>query len=318
VYEELVVVALGGNAIKQSTQQGTTKEQFKNIDITAKQITRICKAGYLQVLTHGNGPQAGSLLIQQEAAKDIVPPQTLACCGAMTQGQIGWMFQNRIGYHFSREGLDYPVATMITQVVVDKDDPDFQNPSKPVGPFYSEEAAMVLKNEKGYIVKEVKPGHDKGWRRVVPSPKPVYFYEKKAIKQLLDIEALVIVSGGGGIPIVREDDGSYAGIDAVIDKDLSANKLGQALDADYLLILTDVENTYINFNKPDQKALETITLSEAEKYQADGQFASGSMGPKMDAAMRFVRWGGKASIITSLDNALDALMGKTGTRIVKN
>jgi len=130
MYEELVVVALGGNAIKQSAQKGTTEEQFKNVDITAKQITRICKSGYLQVLTHGNGPQAGALLIQQEAAKDIVPPQTLACCGAMTQGQIGWMFQNRIGYHFSQEGLDYPVAAMITQVVVDKDDPDFQNPSK--------------------------------------------------------------------------------------------------------------------------------------------------------------------------------------------
>jgi carbamate kinase len=176
---------------------------------------------------------------------------------------------------------------------------------------------MALKNEKGYVVKEAKPGQKKGWRRVVPSPRPVDIYEKRAIKQLLDIEALVIVSGGGGIPIVREDDGSYSGVDAVIDKDLSANKLGQVLDADYLLILTDVENTYINFNKPDQKALETITLSEAEKYQKQGQFARGSMGPKMDAAMRFVSSGGKASIITSLDKALDALEGKTGTRIVK-
>ncbi len=316
MYEELVVIALGGNAIKQSDEKGTTEEQFNNVDITAKQITRICKAGYLQVLTHGNGPQAGALLIQQEEAKDIVPPQTLACCGAMTQGQIGWMFQNRIGYHFSQEGLDYPVATMITQVVVDKDDPDFRNPSKPVGPFYTEAEAMALKNEKGYIVKEVKLGQEKGWRRVVPSPEPVDIYERKAIKQLLDIEALVIVSGGGGIPIVEEDDGSYSGIDAVIDKDLSANKLGQGLNAEYLLILTDVENAYINFNKPDQKALETITLSEAEKYQEEGQFAGGSMGPKMDAAMRFVRWGGKAAIITSLDNALDALEGKTGTRII--
>ena len=299
MYEELVVVALGGNAIKQANEKGTTEEQFSNVDRTAREIARICKAGYLQVLTHGNGPQAGALLIQQEEAKDIVPPQTLACCGAMTQGQIGWMFQNRIGYHFSQEGLDYPVATMITQVVVDKDDPGFQNPSKPVGPFYTEQEAMALKNEKGYIVKEAKPGQEKGWRRVV-----------------LDIDALVIVSGGGGIPVVKEDDGSYSGIDAVIDKDLSANKLGQVLNADYLLILTDVENAYINFNKPDQKTLGTITLSEAGRYQEEGQFAGGSMGPKMDAAMRFVRWGGKVAIITSLDNALDALEGKTGTRIV--
>ncbi|OQY06025.1 MAG: carbamate kinase [Desulfobacteraceae bacterium 4572_123] len=318
MYEELVIIALGGNAIKQADEKGTTEEQFKNVDTTAKQITRICKAGYLQVLTHGNGPQAGALLIQQEEAKSIVPPQTLACCGAMTQGQIGWMFQNRIGYHFSRQGLNYPVTTMITQVVVDRDDPDFQDPSKPVGPFYTEKEAMALKNEKGYIVKEAKPGREKGWRRVVPSPKPVDIYEKKAIRQLLDIEALVIVSGGGGIPIVKEEDGSFSGVDAVIDKDLTADKLGQVLNADYLLILTDVENVYINFNKPNQKTLETITLSEAQRYQEEGQFAAGSMGPKMDAAMRFVRRGGKAAIITSLDKALDALEGKTGTRIVNN
>ena len=317
MYEKLVVIALGGNAIKKADEKGTTQEQFANIDITAKQITRICKAGFLQVLTHGNGPQAGALLIQQEEAKSIVPPQTLACCVAMTQGQIGWMFQNRIGYHFSQQGLDYPVTTIITQVVINKDDPDFQNPSKPVGPFYTKEEAMVLKNEKGYRVKEAKPGKERGWRRVVPSPSPVDIYESKAIRQLLDIEALVIVSGGGGIPIVKEKDGSYAGVDAVIDKDLTANKLGQVLNADYLLILTDVENAYINFNKPTQKALETITLSQAEKYQEQGQFASGSMGPKMDAAMKFVRTGkGKIAIITSLGKALDALEGKTGTRII--
>jgi len=267
-------------------------------------------------LTHGNGPQAGALLIQQEEAKDIVPPQTLACCVAMTQGQIGWMFQNRIRYHFSQQGLNFPVTTMITQVVINKDDPDFKNPSKPVGPFYTKEEAMALKNTKNYMVKEAKPGEEKGWRRVVPSPAPVNIYENKAIKQLLGIEALVIVSGGGGIPIVKEDDGSYSGIDAVVDKDLTANKLGQILNADFLLILTDVENAYINFNKPDQKALETITLSQAEQYQKQGQFASGSMGPKMDAAMRFVRKSGKTAIITSLDKALDALEGNTGTRII--
>jgi carbamate kinase len=317
MYEKMVVIALGGNAIKQADEKGTTQEQFDNIDITAKQIARICKAGFLQVLTHGNGPQAGALLIQQEEAKDIVPPQTLACCVAMTQGQIGWMFQNRIGYHFAQQGLDYPVTTMITQVVIDKDDPDFQNPSKPVGPFYTKAEAMALKSAKGYMVKEAKPGEEKGWRRVVPSPVPVDIYENKAIKQLLDIEALVIISGGGGIPIVKKDDGSFAGVDAVIDKDLTASKLGQILNADYLLILTDVENAYINFNKSDQKALETITLSDAEKYQEQGQFASGSMGPKMDAAMRFVRSGdNKSAIITSLDKALDALEGKTGTHII--
>jgi len=316
MYEELVIVALGGNAIKHSDEKGTTEEQFKRIDITANQIARICKAGYLQVLTHGNGPQAGALLIQQEEAKGIVPPQTLASCVAMTQGHIGWMFQNRIAYQFSLAGLDYPISTLLTQVVVDGDDPDFKNPSKPVGPFYTKDEATVLNNEKGYIVRETKSGQEKSWRRVVPSPEPIEIFEKKAIMQLLEIEALVIVSGGGGIPIVKAGDGSYTGVDAVVDKDLAAYRLGQVLNADYLLILTDVENVYINFSKPDQMALETITLGEAKKYQGAGHFASGSMAPKMDAAMRFVQRGGKAAIITSLDKALDALKGKAGTRII--
>ncbi len=318
MYEELVVVALGGNAIIQPGEEGTTAEQFKMVDITARQITRICQAGYLQVLTHGNGPQAGALLIQQEEAKEIVPPQTLAGCVAMTQGQIGWMFQNRIAYHFSKAGLDYPVSTIVTQVVVDRDDPDFQNPSKPVGPFYSQAQAAGLENQKGYVLKEVKSGVEKGWRRVVPSPRPVDIFEKNAIKQLLEIEALVVVAGGGGIPVIKESDGSYCGVDAVVDKDLSASKLGQVLNGDYLLILTDVEHAYINFNQKDQRALETISLEEAERYQAQGHFAGGSMGRKMDAAMRFVRRGGKAAMITGLDKALEALEGKTGTRITKS
>ena len=317
MYEELVVVALGGNAIKQANEKGTTEEQFSNVDKTAREIARICKAGFLQVVTHGNGPQAGALLIQQEEAKELVPPQTLACCGAMTQGQIGWMLQNRISYWLNREELPYPVSTIITQVVVAGDDPAFEDPNKPVGPFYTEEEASRLERERNYTLKEVKPGVDKGWRRVVPSPEPIAIFEGESIKTLLEIEALVIVSGGGGIPVVKADDGGYAGVDAVVDKDRSAVKLGHLLKADYLLILTDVERAYLDFGKPAQKALDRITANEAEEYLNEGHFGKGSMAPKIEAAVRFVRGKGKEAIITSLDKALDALQGKTGTRIVR-
>ena len=219
MYEELVVVALGGNAIKTADEKGTTEEQFSNVDKAAREIVRICKSGYLQVLTHGNGPQAGALLIQQERAKDLVPPQTMACCTAMTQGQIGWMLQNRISYWMSREGLPYPVSTLITQTIVSRDDPAFDNPDKPVGPFYTEAEALRLQMEHDYIVTKVKPDSDRGWRRVVPSPVPLDILEGEAIQSLLEIEALVIVSGGGGIPIAKAADGGFDGLDAVVDKD---------------------------------------------------------------------------------------------------
>lgn len=312
---EVIVIALGGNAIKQAHEKGTTEEQFQNVDKTAEQIAKIVKAGYRPVITHGNGPQAGALLIQQEEAKDSVPPQTLAVCGAMTQGQIGWMMQNRIAFHLNREGVDHPVTSVVTQVEVSDQDPDFQNPSKPVGSFYTAAEAAALKKEKGYLVKEAKPGVEKGWRRVVPSPEPIDIVEKEAINRLIETGTIVIASGGGGIPVKKESDGSYSGVDAVIDKDRAGFKLAQAVQADRFMVLTDVEHVYINYNKPDQKKLEALTLGEAEDYMAQGHFLAGSMGPKVEAAVRFARWSGKEAIITSLDKALDALEGKTGTRI---
>ncbi len=314
--EELLVIALGGNAIKQAHEEGTTEQQFKNVDTTANQIAKIAKAGYKIVVTHGNGPQAGALLIQQEEANGLVPAQTLAVCGAMTQGQIGWMMQNRISYRLKENGIDTPVCTVVTQVVVSEDDPDFKDPTKPVGPFYTKEEALKHRDEKGYIVKEVKPGVEKGWRRVVPSPEPIKVVEGEAINILVDNDVIVIASGGGGIPVKENDDGSYSGVEAVIDKDRAGFKLAQAVKADKFLILTDVEKVFINFNKPDQKALDTITVAEAEKYMAEGHFLMGSMGPKVQAAIRFVKWSGKEAIISSLDKALDALQGKTGTHIV--
>ena len=310
-----LVIALGGNAIKQAHEKGTTEEQFYNVDVTAIQIAKISKEGYKLVITHGNGPQAGALLIQQEETNEVVPAQTLAVCGAMTQGQIGWMMQNRISYRLKEESMDIPVATIVTQVVVSEDDPDFKDPTKPVGPFYTKEEAQKHRKEKGYIVKEVKPVTEKGWRRVVPSPEPLSIVESKAINSLVDNNVIVIASGGGGIPVKKNPDGSLSGIEAVIDKDRAGFKLSQAVNADKFLILTDVEKAYINYNKPEQKALDTITVKEAEKYMEEGHFLMGSMGPKMQAAIRFVKWSGKEAIITSLNKALDALKGKTGTHI---
>ncbi len=313
---ELVVIALGGNAIKQSNEEGTTEEQFSNVDKTAQQLAHIVKAGYRPVVTHGNGPQAGSLLIQQEEARDLVPAQTLAVCGAMTQGQIGWMMQNRTDFRLRELEIKKAVCSVVTQVEVSDDDPDFQDPSKPVGPFYTKEEAEKLRDEKGYIVKEVKPGTEKGWRRVVPSPEPIGIVEEEAIRDLVLHGVLVIASGGGGIPVKRENSGEFSGIDAVIDKDRAGFKLAQAVEADKFVILTDVEQVFINYNKPEQKALGRISVEEAEGYLNDGHFLAGSMGPKVQAAVRFAKWSKKEAIITSLDKAVDALNGKTGTHIV--
>lgn len=314
--QEKIVIALGGNAIKQAHQKGTTDEQFENVDATALQIAAISKAGYEIVLTHGNGPQAGSLLIQQEEADNLVPGQTLAVCGAMTQGQIGWMLQNKLDYHLKKAGVPARVATVVTQVVVSEDDPDFQDPTKPVGPFYTKEEADHLAETKGYVVREVKPGTEKGWRRVVPSPEPIDIVEHEAINALVAGDFVVIASGGGGIPVGARDDGSYYGIEAVIDKDRAGFKLAQVVKADKFVILTDVEKVCLNYNTPEQKDLDTLTVAEAEKHFEDGHFLKGSMGPKVQAAVRFVKWSGKEAIITSLHKALDAVEGKTGTHIV--
>jgi carbamate kinase len=313
---KLVVIALGGNAIKQATEKGTAEEQFKNVAITCEQLVKMNKLGYKLVITHGNGPQAGNLLIQQEDGKARVPAQPLDVVGAMTQGQIGYMFQNTLQNYFLKKGKDIPITTVVTQVIVSRDDPDFQDPSKPVGPFYTKEEAFKYKKGKGYVVKKVKPIGEKNWRRVVPSPEPYGIVESDCIQALVDAHAIIIASGGGGIPVTKEPDGTFKGVEAVIDKDKAGNKLAQAVNADIFLILTDVENACINFGKPDEKPLGKITINEAEKLYADGHFLKGSMGPKVLSAIRFVKAGGDKAIITSLAKATDALAGKTGTIII--
>ncbi|NQU28602.1 MAG: carbamate kinase [Candidatus Marinimicrobia bacterium] len=313
---KLVVIALGGNAIKQPDEEGTFKQQLNNVVLTAHQLVEMNRRGYKLILTHGNGPQAGNLLIQQEEGKALVPPQPLDVLGAMTQGQIGFMFQDQLQNAFRIVGKQIPIATVVTQVLVNKDDPDFDNPSKPVGPFYTKAEADDLRESKGYLLKEVKPGTEKSWRRVVPSPEPIDIIEAFSIKTLVNARVIVITAGGGGVPVIEKDNQQLRGVEAVIDKDKAGQVLAKVVDAHIFLILTDVENAFINFGQPDQKALNEVTVAKMEQHLADGQFLAGSMGPKVEACIRFMKSGGDRAIITSLNKAVAALEGKTGTRIV--
>jgi len=311
-----ILVALGGNAIKKADEKGTYEEQMRNVKETCRQIVELIKRGHRIVITHGNGPQVGNLLIQQECAKDTIPPQPLHVLGAMTQGQIGYMLQQTLINMLRKEGLNIPVITVITQVLVNAKDSAFKNPTKPVGPFYTKREAEKLAKEKGYIVKKVRLGI-KPYRRVVPSPKPMGIIEYEAIRKLVELGAIVIASGGGGIPVIENEHGELEGVDAVIDKDLAGEVLAEAIGADILLILTDVEKVKLNFGKPNEKDIEVMSVKEAKQYMAEGHFPPGSMGPKVEACIRFIEHGGELAIITSLDKAVEALEGKTGTKIVR-
>jgi carbamate kinase len=312
-----VVAALGGNAILQPGQKGTYEEQVVNVKKTAKHLAEmVLSKKYQVIITHGNGPQVGAILLQNDAgqASFNVPTMPMDVCGAESQGMIGYMIQQSLFEIFYEGGRpDIPVATVVTQVIVDKNDPAFKNPTKPVGLFYTEEVAKKLAKEKNWTVIS---DAGRGWRRVVPSPDPKDIAEKSAIKAMIEDHIVPIVSGGGGIPVVREG-AKLKGVEAVIDKDLASERVAEAVDADVLLILTDVNGAAVNFKKPDEKWLRKITVAEAKKYMEEGQFAKGSMGPKMLAAIRFIEWGGKRALITSLDKAHDAIEGKAGTEIVK-
>ncbi len=312
-----ILVALGGNAIKQAHEKGTYEEQLRNVEKTAAQLAKLVQRGYHLAITHGNGPQVGALLIQQEEGQRLgIPPQPMDVCGAMTQGQIGYMLQQALMNEFRKMGLDKLAATVVTRVLVRKDDPDFRDPSKPVGPFYDEETAKRLAEERGWVIKKVKPNADKPYRRVVPSPDPIRPLEADAVKKLYDSGIVVIASGGGGIPVIEED-GKIKGVEAVIDKDLAGERLAEVLGVDIFMILTDVEKAKLNYGKPDERDIDRMTVYEAKKYFEEGHFLPGSMGPKVKACIRFIEEaGGKAAIITHLEKALDALEGKTGTWIV--
>ena len=305
-----IVIALGGNALG-----NTPAEQLALVTGTAKPIVDLIEAGNQVIIAHGNGPQVGMInlgLSTAAAAGAIKADMPFPECGAMSQGYIGYHLQNAINNELTARGLDKPVGTLVTQVLVDEADPAFQKPSKPVGAFYTKEEADKIAAEKGFTMVE---DAGRGWRQVVASPKPVDVVEKKMVSTLVDAGYVVITVGGGGIPVVRRER-RLVGVPAVIDKDFASAKLAELVGADKLIILTAVDRVAINWGKPGQKDLERMTIPQAEQYCAAGQFAPGSMLPKVQAAMSFAATGGEA-IIASLEKAAAALKGESGTRVVR-
>jgi carbamate kinase len=312
VAKELVVIALGGNAILQPGQRGTAEEQLENVRATCRQIITLLEEGYRVVLTHGNGPQVGNIIIQNQAT-DAVPAMPMDVCGAESQGMIGYMMQQSLHNEMVRRGMEpRPVASIVTQTMVVPDDPAFRRPTKPVGPFYDEAYARKRMAEGETWVEDA----GRGWRKVVPSPDPKEIVELDVIRQLARDHAIVICTGGGGIPVVREPDGTLRGVEAVIDKDLAGERLATGLGADVFMILTDVPAVAVDYGRPTQRFLSRLTVSEARALQKEGHFKAGSMGPKVEACCRFVEAGGKRAVIASLVQALDALGGRAGTEIV--
>lgn len=311
-----VVVALGGNALQSKDREPTAQAQLEVVQETSKRLAEICEGGYDISVVHGNGPQVGRIVLAYDAAKEVVPEMPFDVCGAMSQGYIGYHIQQALAKAIRDVKISHsdekqvPVATVVTQMVVDEADPGFQNPTKPIGAYYTEEEARALEQTKGFAMRE---DSGRGWRRVVASPLPKRIVELPTILEVAK-NGIVIACGGGGIPVVENPDGSLRGVAAVIDKDFAAELLAEDMDADILLILTTVEKVSIDFNKPTARGLDTLDIQTAEKYVAEGQFAPGSMLPKVQAALKFVQSNPRRkAIITSLDKAIEALNGKTGT-----
>jgi len=311
--KKLAVIAIGGNAVNRPGELPSAENMLKNISETASYLADMIEKDYDIVITHGNGPQVGNILIQQDIAKEKVPPFPMDINGAMTQGYLGYMIVKSLKNILIERGIEKEIASVVTQIIVDEKDERFKKPSKPVGPFYTEKEGKQLQEEKGWDFKE---DSGRGWRRVVPSPIPLEVIEKKSIQKLVDEDFLVVAGGGGGIPVVKKD-GKIIGVEAVIDKDRASALMAKDLKADEFIILTAVEKVSLNFGKENQKDLEKITVEETEKYIKEGHFAPGSMLPKIEACLSFVKESGKPALITDMQKLTEALEGKTGTTIVK-
>jgi carbamate kinase len=308
-----MVIALGGNAIIPLGKAGTIEEQIETTKITMVHMAGLIEAGNQIVVTHGNGPVVGNIFIRSEMAKDKIPPMPLDVCGADSEGGIGYMMQQALQNRLREMNIDKDVFTIITQVVVSADDPAFENPTKPIGPYYGKDEADAVAREKGWTVIE---DAGRGYRRVVPSPRPVAIVEYRAIERAIDTGAIVIAVGGGGVPVVEKESGVLSGVEAVIDKDRASSVLAMQLKAEILIILTEVEKVALNFGKPDQKDLDILTVKEARAYLEEGQFPPGSMGPKIEAAIQFLESGGEQVVITKPELLSEALGGTRCTRIV--
>ena len=306
--KETLLVAFGGNALLRKNQAGTVEEQFENLRIPIRQIARLSRE-YKTIITHGNAPQVGNLLLQQECCSEV-PPLPLEILVAQTQGQIGYMIESTLDSELMKMGIiaEQPLVSLISYVVVDEKDPAFLKPSKPIGPFFNAEKARTLP----YPTIQT-PG---GFRRVVASPRPVTIVEKREIRKLMDMGFIVICCGGGGIPVAREGR-AFAGVDAVIDKDLASAKLAEEVGVDIFVIATEAEGVALHFGKPDEQFLRTLTIPQAEQYLKQGHFPPGSMGPKVEAAVQFIRKKGKRAVISSIEKIEAAVRGKAGTEIIQ-
>lgn len=305
------VIAIGGNSILPAGSRGTIPEQFANTIETAEHIADMIMMGYELVITHGNGPQVGNMLLMSEKTEELLYPLPLDICDSNTQGSMGYMIQQALGNVLKERKIKKSVVTVVTQVVVDRNDPAFKKPTKPIGPFYSKEKAERYKEEKKW---EINEDAGRGYRRVVPSPEPLEIVENDIIKKLVEDDVIVIAVGGGGIPVIKEKI-FLKGVEAVIDKDFASSLLASNINAELLLISTNVEKVFLNYNKSNQKGIDRMTVKEAKKYLSEGHFPPGSMGPKIEAGIRFLEKGGKKVIITSPECIGDALKNKTGTHI---
>jgi len=315
MFNKRVVIAIGGNSLTPTDNSNWIGSQFRNTRTSIESLIPLVEKGYSVAITHGNGPQVGIALRRVEETRDKLPEVPLGVLVADTEGSMGYMIEQSLQNKLFDKGLKIPVATILTQVLVDKNDPALTNPTKYIGSFYTEEEAKKLAAANGWIVKQ---DADRGWRRVVGSPKPIDIVNKNIIKQLLDQKNIVIAAGGGGIPVYLDEKRHFEGIDAVIDKDMASALLGNLIGADELYIMTAVNKVSLNFKKPDQRDLDVITMSEADKYLNEGHFPYGSMGPKMKSAIMFLKNGGKRVIITAIDKLVDAIDGKDGTSIIQD
>ncbi len=313
--KKIALIAIGGNALLKEKEQGLQEEQLENARECAEMFANVVQAGYSLCVVHGNGPQVGNILIQQEMGANKIPPYTLDIADAMTQGSMGYIIERMLINRLRFIKHESHVTTVLTEVVVDKDDPGFENPTKPVGPFYTEFRAVELQKQKKWHMKE---DAGRGWRKVVPSPKPLEIVQLEAVKLLLEAGHCVIAGGGGGIPVIRDASGFLVGVEAVIDKDRLSSLLAEQLGADTYVILTGVPKVAIDFGKPTQKWVDRMTVTEARQYAAEGQFPAGSMGPKIESAIAFIESGGHEVLITSPEALGKEPYETVGTRIVRD
>jgi carbamate kinase len=307
---KLAVVAFGGNALLRQEDHGTQEEQIARAKQAARWLADIVRHGYKLIVVHGNGPQVGNILVQAEEASTKIPPQSLDVCVAQTEGSIGFVLQQAIRNRLESIGVAGEVATILTEVEVDVNDPAFKRPTKPIGPFFTRYRAEALERDLGWTMRE---DAGRGWRHVVPSPKPLRILNLKTIARMLESSAVVIAAGGGGIPVVRGRDQQWRGIEAVIDKDFASALLAANLNADLFLVLTGVNKVALDFGKPTQRSIDRLSVEEAERHLAEGQFPAGSMGPKIEAAIQFVRATKKQVLITDVGVLREALEGREGT-----